>query len=205
MIPPIFHYVWLGGGGKGPMAQRCMASWARFGAGFTIKPWTEQALAEPLQHPYCVSALKSRRYAFAADYCRFWILSKFGGVYLDTDIELVRDMSSLLYTTHAFLGYEDKGIRRVNAAVMGSPAGGAFVNEVLRFYDSLDGGNFIVVCDVMGKVLRNGRPDCRVFDEDFFYPFNPFHSSPRKRGASLMFSDITANTYAIHHWSHSWK
>ena len=94
MIPKIVHYVWLGRKELTPLGKKCLTSWQKFLPGWEIHKWTEDN--SPLEHPFVARMLRERKYAFASDYIRLHALAKHGGLYLDTDMELVGDVGPLL-------------------------------------------------------------------------------------------------------------
>lgn len=206
MIPKTIHYIWLGGQNKPLLVQKCISSWYRNLPDFKIKLWDEESLKLPLMHPYCQNAMSKKKYAFASDYCRFWILKNHGGVYLDTDMEIIKDFSSLMLGYTCFFGYEVDSLRRPNAGVIGAEIGSTTIESLINAYDLLPLSKFIVICDVMKHVISN-QPELRqkIYPEKFFYPYNPYHNDYNKSNRQLMFSDITDDTYAIHHWAHSWQ
>ena len=107
MIPKVIHYIWLGGNKLPKTYSDCIESWHEYAGDFEVKLWNEDSYRAYFgTDPFVEEMLKSRKYAFAADYIRCQILFEFGGVYLDTDMELVRNIDKLC--SHiAFLGEED--------------------------------------------------------------------------------------------------
>ena len=94
MIPKVIHYVWIGKGVKNLLIQKCMQSWYTFQQEWEIKCWNEDNL--PLSHPYVQLALDHKQYAFASYYLRIYILLSYGGIYLDTDMEIIRPLDDLM-------------------------------------------------------------------------------------------------------------
>ncbi|HBD1491706.1 TPA: glycosyltransferase family 32 protein, partial [Escherichia coli] len=127
MIPKIIHYCWFGGGDKPALVKKCMGTWEKVLPGWDIIEWNEDN--SPLSVPYVKNALEDKRYAFAADYVRFYALKTMGGVYLDTDVELIKDISPLL-NNKFFTAKESEEL--INAAIMGSEKDGRFVNLVIQ-------------------------------------------------------------------------
>ena len=85
MIPKIIHYCWFGGKKKPRVIRKCIKSWKRFFPDFEIKEWNESNFDVNCCE-YVKEAYKQKRYAFVSDYCRFYVLYKHGGMYLDTDV-----------------------------------------------------------------------------------------------------------------------
>lgn len=95
MIPKTIHYCWFGRGELTPLAKKCIASWQQFFPGYEIKEWNEDNFDVNII-PYTADAYKAGKYAFVSDYARFWVLYHFGGVYFDTDVEVIRPMDDVL-------------------------------------------------------------------------------------------------------------
>lgn len=104
MIPKIIHYCWFGRNPLPPLALECIASWRKYLPDYEIKEWNEDNFDVNLI-PYTAEAYKQKKYAFVSDYARFWILYKYGGVYFDTDVEVIRPMDDILQSGN-FMGFE---------------------------------------------------------------------------------------------------
>ena len=202
MIPKIIHDCWFGQSEKPALVRKCMESWREVLPDWEFVEWNESN--SPLSVPYVRNALKAQRYAFAADYVRFHALQTIGGVYLDTDMELLKDLSPLL-NDKFFIGRESEDF--INAAIIGSEKGERIVTLILDELKSRAGKSFesipVIITDVLNK---NGGVYSNevIYDTDYFYPFNPFDNK-RNEIKQLFYRDITENTYAIHHWQQSWQ
>lgn len=95
MIPKIIHYCWFGGKEKPESAQKCIRSWKKFFPDYEIKEWNESNF-DVNMIPYTKAAYEAKKYAFVSDFARFWVLYHYGGVYFDTDVEVIRNMDDLL-------------------------------------------------------------------------------------------------------------
>lgn len=114
MIPKIIHYCWFGRNPLPPEAEKCIASWRKYLPDYEIKEWNEDNFDVNII-PYTAEAYEVEKYAFVSDYARFWILYKYGGVYFDTDVEVIRPMDDILAKGN-FMGFEtdpDGKIRNV--------------------------------------------------------------------------------------------
>ncbi|EBJ1203155.1 polysaccharide biosynthesis protein, partial [Salmonella enterica] len=201
MIPKIIHYCWFGQKPKPALVKKCMSTWQKILPDWEVIEWNENN--SPISVPYVSQAINDKRYAFAADYVRFYALKTVGGVYLDTDIELIKELSPLL-ANKFFIGRESE--QYINAAVMGSEKEGRIVTLILDELKSRTGKNFESIPKIITDTLKKNDSldiDEKIYDIDFFYPYNPFDNM-RNEIKQLFFSDITANTYAIHHWQQSW-
>lgn len=104
MIPKIIHYCWFGRGEKPALAKNCIASWRKFFPGYEIREWNEDNFDVNII-PYTAEAYTCKKYAFVSDYARFWVLYKYGGLYFDTDVEVIRPMDDIV-ARGPFMGIE---------------------------------------------------------------------------------------------------
>lgn len=104
MIPKIIHYCWFGGNPLPPLALECIASWKKFLPDYEIKEWNEKNFDVNIT-PYTAQAYLQKKYAFVSDYARFWILEKHGGIYFDTDVEVIRPLDDIIAAGN-FMGFE---------------------------------------------------------------------------------------------------
>ena len=92
MIPNKIHYCWFGKKPKNKVIQKCMASWEKHLSDYEIIEWNEENFDIDM-HPYVKKAYMEGHWAFVADYVRLWVLEKYGGIYLDTDMEVIRPLN----------------------------------------------------------------------------------------------------------------
>ncbi len=95
-ISKIIHYCWFGGKPLPNSAKKCIASWKKFFPDYEIKEWNEDNFDVNMV-PYIAEAYKAKKYAFVSDYARFWVLFKYGGLYFDTDVEVIKPMDEIVY------------------------------------------------------------------------------------------------------------
>ena len=107
MIPKIIHYCWFGRGEKPDSVKKCSASWRRFCPDFEIREWNEDN-CDCRTVPFMAEAYAAKKYAFVSDVIRLIVLEQYGGVYFDTDVEVVRDITPLL-VGEGFIGFENDG------------------------------------------------------------------------------------------------
>ena len=103
-IPKVLHYCWFGGAPKPKNIQNCIRSWKKYCPDYEIIEWNEQNF-DVSQSLYTRQAYDARRWAFVADYARLKILYEQGGIYMDTDVELLRSLDDLLVYP-AFFGFQ---------------------------------------------------------------------------------------------------
>ena len=104
MIPKIIHYCWFGHNPLPPLALKCIASWKKYLPDYEIKEWNEDNFDVNII-PYTQEAYAAGKYAFVSDYARFWILYKYGGIYFDTDVEMIRPIDDII-AAGGFMGCE---------------------------------------------------------------------------------------------------
>ena len=95
MIPKVIHYCWFGRNPLPPLAIKCIESWKKFLPDYEIKGWNEDNFDVNII-PYTQEAYQAKKYAFVSDYARFWILYKYGGIYFDTDVEVIRPLDDII-------------------------------------------------------------------------------------------------------------
>lgn len=104
MIPKIIHYCWFGKNPLPKLAKDCIESWRKYLPEYEIKQWDESNFDVNII-PYTAEAYKHKKYAFVSDYARFWIIYKYGGIYFDTDVEVIRPMEKIISKGN-FMGFE---------------------------------------------------------------------------------------------------
>ena len=136
MIPKIIHYVWVGDAPKPPEVLDCIESWRRMCQGWEIREWGSD-FAKSVECRYVQEALAHRKWAFASDWIRLHALSKFGGFYLDTDMEMRKPFDCFLGEKFVISWERMNGRTNLNCGVIGSEPGGEVVDGLLKVYDGL--------------------------------------------------------------------
>ena len=137
MIPKIIHYCWFGGKPLPKSAEKCIASWKKYLPGYEVKRWDESNF-DVNAIPYTREAYAACKYAFVSDYARFWILYHYGGVYFDTDVEVIRPIDDII-NRGGFLGVESNrnGIYTVNPGLgFAATQGTAVIGEMVNLYST---------------------------------------------------------------------
>lgn len=135
MIPKVIHYCWFGGNPLPKSAQKCIASWKKYLPDYEIKEWNESNFDVNII-PYTAEAYKAKKYAFVSDYARFWILYKYGGLYFDTDVEVIKNMDDII-AKGPFMAFEDVSDGKYPIApglVMGAVAQMNFLSHIIDEY-----------------------------------------------------------------------
>lgn len=203
MIPKIIHYCWFGGNEMSDLGKKCIESWKRFCPDYEIKRWDESNY-DVNKNPYMKQAYENEKWAFVSDYARLDIIYNYGGVYLDTDVELIKGIDDLLGNT-AFMGIGCTGGVATGLG-FGAEAGTEALKAMLDYYDSVsfvneDGSLNTAPCV---KYQTDYLKERGFADEDKFqtvagisiYPTDYFCPMHYKTGEL----NITDNTYSIHHY-----
>ena len=104
MIPKKIHYCWVGGNSKPPLVKKCIQSWKKYCPDYEIIEWNESNY-DISKNIYMKQAYEAKKWAFVTDYMRLDIIYEHGGIYLDTDVELIKNIDDLL-SNEAFAGIE---------------------------------------------------------------------------------------------------
>ena len=207
MIPKIIHYCWFGGKDLPNLASRCIDSWKRILPDYKIKCWSEDNFEIENSVPYLREAYTSKKFAFVSDYVRLYALYNEGGIYMDTDVEVINDFSKLL-GENTVLGYEDDN--NLTTAFIAVPPKAIWVKELLDLYEKRsfikeDGlldltTNVIFISNYLKEkgLILNGKylkkDDIEIYPSEYF--------SPRSWDKGKY--HITGNTYTVHYFAGTW-
>ena len=131
MIPKVIHYCWFGRGKMPELADTCIASWKKYLPDYTLHLWNEDNF-DVTGIPYVKEAYEGRKFAFVTDYVRLYAIHQYGGVYMDTDVEVLKSLDDLLHLP-AFSGFESE--REIPTGIMASEQYGAWAAEQLKYYE----------------------------------------------------------------------
>ena len=196
-IPKVIHYCWFGKGEMPKLANKCIKSWKKYCPDYEIVCHNEDNF-DMTQNRYLNEAYKAGKWAFVSDYARLKIIYDNGGIYLDTDVELIKPIDDLLLTK-GFMGFDEKGIVATGLG-FGAEKGNEIVSEFLKDYDNIpfvlpDGSYDLTPCpDRNTEALKRLGMDITFLPDEYLCPMN-YYTGNKK---------ITENTYSIHHYSASW-
>ena len=207
MIPKVIHYCWFGRNPLPPLASKCIASWKKYLPDYEIKEWNEDNFDVNII-PYTKEAYEAKKYAFVSDYARFWILYHYGGLYFDTDVEIIKPLDDII-DRGAFMGLES--MLNCNPGLgLGCAPNLDQYRKILDVYGMLhfrqtDGSlNLKTVVEYTSELLiKDGltsRSGIQKIDNIYIYPpeyFCPINIITKKM-------HITQNTRTIHHYMGSW-
>lgn len=207
-IPKIIHYCWFGGKKKTKIVKKCINSWKSYFNGYEIVEWNEKNFNIDA-FDFTKKAYKDKKWAFVSDYCRLWVLYNYGGIYLDTDMEVLKPLDNLL-NNNSFGGLEDELIA---FGIWGCKKEDKFIGEVLKYYNTLNYDDYkeklpklAIPIHITAIAKENGYKEnfnevsyfldkVAIYNKEYFYP---------KRHA-WQESIITDNTYTIHHYAGTWR
>lgn len=215
-IPKVIHYCWFGGNPLPELAKKCIASWRKYLPDYEIKEWNEQNF-DVYQASYVQEAYRLKKYAHVSDYARFWILYHYGGIYFDTDVEVIRPLDDIL-ARGSFLGFEcqegtlvDNPNGNMAAGLgMGVAKGHPFFGQMVEYYNHIhfvcwngkSTGNVTPhatqFLDFKNKQVLEGGivyvNNLLIYPIEYFCPLNYYTKE----------LTITENTRTIHHYMASW-
>jgi mannosyltransferase OCH1-like enzyme len=204
-IPKVINYCWFGNNEKSELILKCIASWKKYLPDYEIKEWNETNFNVNCCD-YVAEAYKAKKWAFVSDYCRMWVLYNFGGVYFDTDVELIKSPGVIF--DNPTIGFESK--ENLNPGlVFACEQGNWFCYEMLESYAQdyfyKEGKmNCATICDRSTKIflsyglrLNNKLQQIKGYN---VYPSDYFNPMGSKGG----YLKITLNTISIHNFAGTW-
>ncbi|MBP5547918.1 MAG: glycosyl transferase [Bacteroidales bacterium] len=134
MIPKIIHYCWFSGDKKPALIRKCIRSWKKHLPDYEIRCWDGNSFDfDSLQ--FTREAMSVKKYAAAADYVRLFALFNYGGIYLDSDVEIFKSLNPFLENKF-FSGYEYFDKYQIEAGIIGSVKGFPYLKECMEYYES---------------------------------------------------------------------
>ena len=206
MIPKKIHYCWYGGKPLPDLAKKCIDSWKKYCPDYEIIRWDESN-TDLQSNQYVREAFEAKKWAFITDYVRLKVLYEYGGLYMDTDVQVIAPLDKFL-NNRGFSGFENE--HQVPTGIMAAEAGNSFIEELLHDYDDkhfiLEDGSQDMTTNVVaitklaaekGLVLNN---QMQIIEDFTFYPSDYF--CPKDSRSLKVY--LTNNTATIHHFAGSW-
>ncbi len=206
-VPKVIHYCWFGKGKMPALAEKCIKSWKKYCPQYKIVCHNEENF-DITENRYAREAYEAGKWAFVSDYVRLKVLYQEGGIYLDTDVELIKPLDDLV-EENGYMGFDDNGIISTGLG-FACEKGNELVGALLADYDDIsfvlpDGSYDLTPCPDRNTKTMIGlgmNPDhknqvfmgLRLLPEDYLCPMKYY------TGRKI----ITPNTYSIHHFCASW-
>ncbi|NJY63616.1 mannosyltransferase [Salinimicrobium sp. CDJ15-81-2] len=212
-IPKLLHYCWFGPEKMNSLNKRCLRSWEKHLSDYELIKWDETNVNID-KHPFLKVAYSQKKWAFVADFVRLQKLFDYGGVYLDTDMFVVKPFD-FLEDSYAFFGSENE--KYINASIVGSVRRHPFIQTCLSIYDQINLDTGPEWQDIaIPRLITSKFRSSFNYNSDFtrkvevpgiiVYPVNYFYSLPfEMRGEKKIKGYIGEKTYALHLWDESWK
>lgn len=212
MIPKIIHLCWFSNDAYPKVISKCLATWDKYLKGYEIMLWNFDRFPKG-KSKWVDEAFENKKYAFAADYIRAYALYNYGGIYLDSDVEVLKNFDEFLDLPYILGRESDSG--QIEAAVMGSEKGNPMFKELLDYYDNrnfiMEDGTFDtrplpgIMMEIIAKygkpvnidsVSKFGNEDgtLYIFNADYFSPLHIIN----------LRLELTPNSVTIHHFAGTW-
>lgn len=198
MIPKKVHYCWFSGEDYPADVAKFIDGWKQVLPGYEFVLW-DRAKAEATGLPWVMQALDQKKWAFAADAVRLYALETEGGIYLDTDVEVLKSFDALTNRNY-FFGYEN-GSQRIEGAVLAAVPHHPAIANALKFYQEQDFNykesevNELVLPNVLAKAFCSLQEKLEIFPEAYFSPKSFMDGKIRP----------TEETFCIHHFQSNWR
>lgn len=207
-IPKIIHYCWFGGKPKPDSVKKCIDSWEKNLHGYKFIEWNEKNY-DYNKKAYTKQAYEKKKYAFVSDVARIEALEKFGGIYLDTDVEVLKSFDDILNKGDCILGFEEENY--IATSFIASIPRHNLINQFTEIYNSIEfldkygkiipGTNVAKLTNMLeGLGLKRNNKKQYLIDDIVVYPkeyFSPYDYAN-------CYYNITEKTYCIHHFYVSW-
>ena len=208
-IPKVIHYIWLGTRPLDYTSLKCMETWKKYLPDYEVKRWGDDECKEIIaNNMYASQALEAKKYAFVSDYIRVYVLYHYGGIYMDTDVQIFKNIDRFL-NDNAFSCFENA--THIPTALMASAKGNKWMKMLLDDYSNREfvnangkmdlRTNVEVITELSIKVglVPNGKEQIfsdgvHMYTKDYFCPIDTYSNKD-------VFTD---NTYAAHLFNGSW-
>lgn len=208
MIPKVIHYCWFGGNALPNDARKCIESWKKMCPDYQIIRWDEGNF-DVNKHPFSKAAYEAKAWAFVSDYVRLKVVYDNGGIYLDTDVELLKNLDCLL-NNQCYIGVQQAGLLCTTGLGFGAEKYNPVVHEMLEMYDKVDFSNenkYEIACPYLNdKVIKklgylHNSDEPIEIDGTLILPER--YLDPVAPGNDMKYLKCK-DTISIHHYSASW-
>lgn len=210
MLPHIIHYCWFGKNPLDEKAKKCIASWEKFFPGWEIIQWNEDNF-DITQYDFMVKAYEQKKWAFVSDVARLLVVYQYGGIYFDTDVEVIRSFEDIIQAIdQGFMGKDHQDY--INTGLgFGAEKGHPFLLNLLKVYERLEYDEYkeklgSIACPILtNQYLASVGIDAKRLNSDVFgiriYPCEFFNPVDHLTGVCKLSKD----THSIHWYSDSWN
>ena len=207
-IPNIIHYCWFGKREKPIIVKKCIKSWEEKLKEYKIIEWNEENF-DIDSNIFIRQAYDCGKFAFVSDYVRVYALYNYGGIYLDTDVEVYKKFTDTILNNSSFWGFEEKNF--IATSTIGATKGNKLIKQFLDSYDNKDFlkedgtinalTNVVIVSEILRKLgikldgsYQEVKDLATIYPQEYFSPYDYINC----------YSKETENTYTIHHYYKSW-
>lgn len=207
MIPKVIHYCWFGKGKYGDKIEKCILSWKKYCPDYKIICWNEDNY-DIHKNKFVEQAYEKKKWAFVSDYARVDIVYHYGGIYLDTDVELIKSLDEIL-DCEMYAGMESKDFLALGLG-FGAVKGHPYLKEIMEYYETREfvhgnGKMDLKACPVIQTeiLMRYGlkkEDKYQKLEKCIVYPSEVFSPKSFQTGETR----ITSKSISIHHYDMTW-
>lgn len=221
-IPKTIHMIWFGRNPYPPIVKKCMKSWKRYCPDYKVKIWNEDNFDVFSCSVFVKEAYQAGKWAFVSDYVRLYALYQEGGVYIDSDVELLRGLDEILENEHAVTGYSSSCW--IPAGLMASEKGNPWILDLMKYYNGrhfvLEDGSYdmkvnnAVISELSAKKygFRPGdywiaHGNVRLYPRTYFHPYAKKAVNWEKddiRKVKSYYKIDREHTHCVHYGTGTW-
>lgn len=200
-IPKKAYYIWIGGKEKKPIFSRCFDSWQKYLKDYEIIELNEKNLDMNMymENKFFKQCFEKKLYAYCSDYIRCKYIYENGGIYLDTDMEILKPIDDLLKYDF-FIGYESD--KFLGVGLFGAVKKNELLKDMIDFYENeVYKVNLYTIPKIMTSIVNKKgylkNENFLFLEKQYFYPYS--------LNENVSDAEISDKTYAMHHWDNSWS
>lgn len=207
MIPKIIHYCWFGEGEIPQLAKNCIESWKKILPEYELRLWNEDNF-DVSSNRYTCEAYNMKKFAFVTDYVRLYAIYNFGGIYMDTDVQVLKKLDQFLVHP-AFSGFETE--HEIPTGIIGGKKNSEWIGGLLKSYNSrcfiLSSGRLDLTTNVetISESMKNSTFQFNNTTQDYngiVTIYSKEYFCPKSYLTGKI--ELTENTFCIHHFAGSW-